>query len=220
MKAELVPENGDPPIPIGRDVTLLGRHEDCDVVIEHSSLSKRHCLLVKTDGLLVIRDLATTNGTKVKGQRVRWAALLPEDRVSFGAYKMRIYLGSDEMPAPSEQRQARNGVGGSRAPAVIGRGGAGLYSSSRKSEVNPPSQVPRLVPSGFPEPSDDGTAAAELETVYPSGASRGAVGAEPAVLDGGFEIVEDRAGAGNGGTGLFEGSFELVDDDDDIVELD
>ena len=67
MKAELVPENGDPPIPIVRDVTVLGRHEDCDVVIEHSSLSKRHCLLVKTDGLLVIRDLATTNGTKVKG---------------------------------------------------------------------------------------------------------------------------------------------------------
>src|ERR1700679_4107488 len=95
MKAELVPENGDPPIPIVRDVTVLGRHEDCDVVIEHSSLSKRHCLLVKTDGLLVICDLATTNGTKVKGQRVRWAALLPEDRVSFGAYKMRIYLGSE-----------------------------------------------------------------------------------------------------------------------------
>ena len=76
MKAELVPENGDPPIPIVRDVTLLGRHEDCDVVIGHPSLSKRHCLLVKTDGLLVIRDLATTNGTKVKGQRVRWAALV------------------------------------------------------------------------------------------------------------------------------------------------
>ena len=69
MKAELVPENGDPPIPIVRDLTLLGRHEDCDVVIGHPSLSKRHCMLVKTDGLLVIRDLATTNGTKVEGSK-------------------------------------------------------------------------------------------------------------------------------------------------------
>src|SRR5271156_5017207 len=127
MKAELVPENGDPPIPIVRDVTVLGRHEDCDVVIGHPSLSKRHCILVKTDGLLVIRDLATTNGTKVKGQRVRWAALLPEDRVSFGAYKMRIYLGSDEMPSPSEVRQGRTRGASSRAPAVGARGGAGLY---------------------------------------------------------------------------------------------
>ena len=74
MKAELVPENGDPPIPIERDVTVIGRHESCDVVIPAPGLSKRHCVLVKTDGLLVIRDLATTNGTKVKGQRVRWAA--------------------------------------------------------------------------------------------------------------------------------------------------
>src|SRR6516165_6583651 len=114
MKAELVPENGDPPIPITRDVVVVGRRGYCDVVIEHPSLSKRHCLLVKTDGLLVIRDLATTNGTKVKGQRVRWAALLPEDRVSFGAYKARIYLGSDEMPSPSDLRRARAANSGSR----------------------------------------------------------------------------------------------------------
>jgi hypothetical protein len=217
MKAELVPENGDPPVPILRDVTLLGRHEDCDVVIEHSSLSKRHCLLVKTDGLLVIRDLATTNGTKVKGQRIRWAALLPEDRVSFGAYKMRIYLGSDEMPSPSEQRQARNGVGGSRAPAVIARGGAGLYASSKKTEVSPPSQPPHTVPPGFPEPSHDGTAAAEWERAYPSGVGHDAAAA---ALNGGFEIVKDGAGAENNGAGVSEGRFELVDDDDDIIELD
>ena len=221
MKAELVPENGDPPIPILRDVTLLGRHEDCDVVVEHPSLSKRHCLLVKTDGLLVIRDLATTNGTKVKGQRVRWAALLPEDRVSFGAYKVRIYLGSDEMPAPSEQRQARNGVGGSRAPAVIARGGAGLSPPSKNTGASPPSQPPRLAPSGFPEPSPhEGNPAVEWDTVLPSGVSHGAAAAEPAVLKGGLEIVDDRAGAGDGGGGIFEGSFELVDDDDDIIELD
>jgi hypothetical protein len=219
MKAELVPENGDPPIPILRDVTLLGRHEDCDVVIEHSSLSKRHCLLVKTDGLLVIRDLATTNGTKVKGQRVRWAALLPEDRVSFGAYKMRIYLGSDEMPAPSEQRQARNGVGGSRAPAVA-RAGAGLYPSAKNTELSPPSQSAGLVASGFPEPSHDGTAAAEWDTTYPSGGGQGAVAVGPVVLNGGLEIAKDGAGGGNGGAGLFEVNFELVDDDDDIIELD
>ncbi len=220
MKAELVPENGDPPIPIGRDVTLLGRHEDCDVVIEHSSLSKRHCLLVKTDGLLVIRDLATTNGTKVKGQRVRWAALLPEDRVSFGAYKMRIYLGSDEMPSPSEQRQARNGVGGSRAPAVVARRRRPV-SFVEEDRTKSSFRAPRLVPSSFPEPSHDGTAAAEWETAYPSGGSQGAVAAEPVMKNGGFEIVEDGAGEGNGGSVVFEGSFELVDDDDDdIVELD
>src|SRR6516225_6901856 len=114
MKAELVPENGDAPIPIVRDVTVVGRREYCDVVIPHHSLSKRHCVLVKTDGLLVIRDLATTNGTKVKGQKVRWAALLPDDRISLGGYKLRVYLGADEMVSPSEQRRGgqRGAAGG------------------------------------------------------------------------------------------------------------
>ncbi|HEX8203012.1 MAG TPA: FHA domain-containing protein, partial [Isosphaeraceae bacterium] len=102
MKSELVPENGDPPIPITRDVTVVGRREFCDVRIEHPGVSKRHCVLVRTSGLLVVRDLASTNGTRVKGQRVRWAALLPGDRLSLGGYKMKVYLGSDHAPSPSE----------------------------------------------------------------------------------------------------------------------
>lgn len=108
MKAELVPDNGDPPIPITRDLTVVGRR-DADVVIDHPSLSRRHCVLVKTDGLLVIRDLMTTNGTKVKGQRVRWAALLPGDRIALGGYKMRVYLGPDDAMSPSELHLKRAG---------------------------------------------------------------------------------------------------------------
>jgi predicted component of type VI protein secretion system len=153
MKAELVPENGDPPIPIVRDVTVVGRREYCDVVIPHHSLSKRHCVLVKTDGLLVIRDLATTNGTKVKGQKVRWAALLPDDRITLGGYKLRIYLGPDDMPSPSEQLQARSrgaGPGG----RMIGPGAAPHGASTT---ISPwPSASPQLqpgAPMGFPEPS-------------------------------------------------------------------
>jgi pSer/pThr/pTyr-binding forkhead associated (FHA) protein len=124
MKAELVPENGDPPIPITRDVTVVGRREFCDVAINHPSLSKRHCILVKTDGLLVIRDLATTNGTKVKGQRIRWAALLPDDRLTLGAYKLRVYLGPDDALGPSEMARwsgAKGKVAAGSSPAPPNR---------------------------------------------------------------------------------------------------
>jgi len=102
MKAELIPADGGAPIPITRDLTVLGRREFCDIQIDDPSLSKRHCVLVKTDGLLVIRDLATTNGTKVKGQKIRWAALLPEDRIAFGTVKFKVYLGPDDVLSPSE----------------------------------------------------------------------------------------------------------------------
>jgi predicted component of type VI protein secretion system len=120
MKAELVPDNGDPPIPITRDVTVVGRREFCDVQIKDPSLSKRHCVIVKTDGLLVVRDLGTTNGTKVKGQRIRWAALLPDDRLTLGSYKMRVYLGPDDLPGPSEMARQEGGAPGrSHAPGRL-----------------------------------------------------------------------------------------------------
>jgi predicted component of type VI protein secretion system len=107
MKAELVPDNGAPPIPISKDLTVVGRRGYCDVVVDDPSISKRHCVLVKTDGLLVIRDLGSTNGTKVKGQRIRWAALLPDDRISLGSCKFRVYLGPDDTPGPSELAEIR-----------------------------------------------------------------------------------------------------------------
>jgi pSer/pThr/pTyr-binding forkhead associated (FHA) protein len=119
MKAELVPLNGGPPIQIVRDVTVVGRREYCDVQIDHPSLSKRHAVLVKTDGLLILRDLASTNGTKVKGQRIRWAALLPDDRIAFGSQKYRVYLGPDDAPAPSERPRKSAANGSSRKPVAF-----------------------------------------------------------------------------------------------------
>src|SRR5262249_42858336 len=74
---------------------------------DHKSVSKMHCVIVKTDGLLLLRDLGSTNGTRVNGQRVRRAALLPNDKLSIAGYKFTVYLGPDEPPpvAPHEQTQ-------------------------------------------------------------------------------------------------------------------
>jgi predicted component of type VI protein secretion system len=143
MKAELVPDNGDPPIPITRDVTVVGRREFCDVQVNDASLSKRHCVLVKTDGLIVIRDLGTTNGTKVKGQRIRWAALLPDDRLTLGSYKMRVYLGPDDLPGPSEM--ARSGAAEAGA-----RKGRRARSPGR---ISPPSAKEPVRTGRQPEPA-------------------------------------------------------------------
>src|SRR5438270_301872 len=132
MKAELVPTDGGAPIPITRDVTVLGRREFCDVQIDHPSLSKRHAVLVRTDGLLVLRDLASTNGTKVKGQRIRWAALLPDDRITFGSQKFRVYLGPDDALSPSERpRGAADGRSRPMAFAAPSPLGVPVVSGSR-----------------------------------------------------------------------------------------
>jgi pSer/pThr/pTyr-binding forkhead associated (FHA) protein len=199
MKAELVPENGDPPIPILRDVTVVGRHPECDVVIDDTSLSKRHCVFVKTDGLLVIRDLATTNGTKVKGQRVRWAALLPDDKISLGAYKLRVYLGSDEMPSPSEQRGPRKGASVPSGRKIMASPeAASLSRSSRQGGVIPSPGLPQPVTTGFPEPSHHDT------TLSP--------------------LLNKEALGQDAPTGSHESegplpNFELIEEDDEIIDL-
>jgi len=100
MRAQLVPlENGDP-VELVKEMTLIGRTEGCDVRLEHKSVSKMHCVIVKTDGLLLLRDLGSTNGTRVNGQRVRRAALLPNDQLTIATFKFRVAFGNKLAPAP------------------------------------------------------------------------------------------------------------------------
>jgi predicted component of type VI protein secretion system len=201
MKAELVPENGDPPIPIDRDLMVVGRREYCDIVIDHSSLSKRHCVLVKTDGLLVIRDLISTNGTKVKGQKIRWAALLPDDRITLGSYKLRVYLGPDDAPGPSElyrarSRRANAGAKGATVGAPSREVGP-VGSESPRGPVLSPGQAPDRWPAGgFAEPSP-------LEIIAP--------GSEP-------EVPARTAGRHGDPEPLLP--IVLDDEDNEIIELD
>lgn len=97
-----MPLNGGPKITIEKDVTLVGRQrEHCDLVIDRKSISKMHCILIKSDGLLFVRDLSSTNGTKVNGQRITRGALLPGDQLEFASEKFRVHLGPDETSPPA-----------------------------------------------------------------------------------------------------------------------
>jgi pSer/pThr/pTyr-binding forkhead associated (FHA) protein len=99
VRARLVPLDNGAPIDIVKDMTLVGRRDDCDLRLEHKSVSKMHCVLVKTEGMLLLRDLGSTNGTRVNGQRVRRAILLPDDQLFIASYKFRVQFGND-LPAP------------------------------------------------------------------------------------------------------------------------
>src|SRR5258705_13009226 len=106
MRAQLIPLDGGPPIDIGKDLTLVGRKEECDLRLDHKSVSKMHCVIVKTDGLLLLRDLGSTNGTRVNGTRVRRAALLPNDKLSVANFHFKVLFGAAlAMVKPDDQTQ-------------------------------------------------------------------------------------------------------------------
>src|SRR5436190_20319427 len=107
MRAQLIPLDGGQPIAVAKDMTLVGRKESCDLRIDHKSVSKMHCVIVKTDGLLLVRDLGSTNGTRVNGTRVRRAALLPNDQLGIAHFKFKVEFGPDLPPpvSPNERTQ-------------------------------------------------------------------------------------------------------------------
>lgn len=97
MRIALVPIEGGPSVELGRDLTLVGRSEETDLKLDHKSVSKLHCVLVRTPEGLMVRDLGSTNGTRINGQRVRRGALLNEDLLNLAHFTFRIEIGEPKV---------------------------------------------------------------------------------------------------------------------------
>ncbi len=70
INGELVPVEGGAPIPLRGKRLRAGRLGDCDIVLRFDSVSALHCELSVHDGYFYVRDLNSTNGTQVNGERV------------------------------------------------------------------------------------------------------------------------------------------------------
>lgn len=67
-----------------RDITVIGRREDCDLRIPLGEISRKHCRLVRDGDSLRLEDLGSSNGTYHNGQRVQEAILSPGDSIQVG----------------------------------------------------------------------------------------------------------------------------------------
>ena len=57
-------------IPLSRRPITLGRRSDNDVVIDETTVSRRHGLIMESPDGFVVRDLNATNGTFVNQQKI------------------------------------------------------------------------------------------------------------------------------------------------------
>jgi hypothetical protein len=62
----------------------IGRAPECELVLRDSRVSRRHARLSARDGLLVLTDLGSTNGTTVNGNRITEMVLGAGDRIQLG----------------------------------------------------------------------------------------------------------------------------------------
>jgi adenylate cyclase len=88
---ELVPVGGGDPIPLRRGTLTIGRRESCDISLKFPNISGLHCeLAFKDAGFWQVRDLGSTNGIKVNGERVLNRALRPGDEIAIAKRKYKI----------------------------------------------------------------------------------------------------------------------------------
>ncbi|NJK91591.1 MAG: FHA domain-containing protein [Blastochloris sp.] len=83
---------------------LIGKGADCDIILAHSTISRRHCQLTLVDRTITLTDLGSTNGSFVNGQIVHQEFVVPGDKVTLGsveflvAARLRRNLSKSEMP--------------------------------------------------------------------------------------------------------------------------
>ena len=73
---------------------VLGRDRDADVVIDATTVSRRHARLTVGGGGTQVEDLGSRNGTWVRGERIEAPAELGDDeRFRLGSARLTLHLG-------------------------------------------------------------------------------------------------------------------------------
>src|SRR5437588_1232087 len=79
------------------DTFLIGRSDDAHLYLpEDKFFSRHHCLIEIAPPRVFLRDLASTNGTFVNGQRVNEAFLNNGDRIQGGATTLQVDVQAEQ----------------------------------------------------------------------------------------------------------------------------
>jgi pSer/pThr/pTyr-binding forkhead associated (FHA) protein len=90
MPARLVALDEGPDIRLDRDMVVVGRHPSCDTRLDSLRVSRHHCCMTQESGEVMVRDLGSTNGIRINGQRVEMGRLKPGDELSIAHIRYRL----------------------------------------------------------------------------------------------------------------------------------
>lgn len=98
----LAPPKGEP-IAVAKTPTIVGRDVAADIVVAHSSVSRRHAQVERSGEEWEVVDQKSANGTWIDGQRVIRARLKAGQTLRFGAVPFTVAFERTVAPAPPVQ---------------------------------------------------------------------------------------------------------------------
>src|SRR6188508_1883975 len=69
---------------VTRDMTVIGRREDCDLRIPLGDVSRKHCRIIKDASGIRVEDLGSSNGTYRNGERIQQSEVSAGDTIQVG----------------------------------------------------------------------------------------------------------------------------------------
>jgi hypothetical protein len=93
-------------------VTIVGRGDGCQLVLDDPLISRRHACFVVDDREVTLKDLGSTNGVLVNGCRVdEVQVLVPGDQITLGHHNAELcwvpFSAADRGPRPREMNSGR-----------------------------------------------------------------------------------------------------------------
>jgi predicted component of type VI protein secretion system len=92
-------------VPLNRRKFLIGREQDCQLRPNSDMVSRHHCVFSVDDFSVRLRDLGSTNGTIVNGERIRRETVLTSgDRIVIGnlEFELAVRVGTSVPEADSK----------------------------------------------------------------------------------------------------------------------
>jgi pSer/pThr/pTyr-binding forkhead associated (FHA) protein len=87
----LQPVGGGDPIPLTKPELILGRRPGCDIRLDFENISGKHCSLRFLNGLWMVKDMGSTNGTTVNGSRIASEqSIMPDEEIGIAGHMFTI----------------------------------------------------------------------------------------------------------------------------------
>lgn len=84
------PDGRQRSLPLDGRTMRIGRGGECEIQLDDPQVSREHARLQTRNGVLLLADVGSTNGTRVNGQRIREVALGVGDRIEVGGSEILI----------------------------------------------------------------------------------------------------------------------------------